>query len=497
MNHCFRSIAAVLLFSLFSFSLSAQQPIVTPLERAGYAHITSYDSLQRFLKQIDALPGMEVERIAMTKQGRHVSVVKISADRTFGKDPNKLRVLLFAQQHGDEPSGKEAMTLLLSEFAGGHHADWLKVMDLLIVPQMNPDGGELRQRRTSDSMDMNRNHFILTLNEVKGLHELFYRWMPDVNMDIHEYMSGKEWSDSGMIKIGDAVLGVLTHPNAPEAIRRYQLEKVYPALAAEVRGKGFYYHEYLVGSPDSRIRRSTTELNDGRQSIGILGTLSFIQEGRKWNTVDDMLFRRSQAQLAGVQALLGYCAAHSTEIKRLVADARTERTNMQGVPISLRNEREVGTEVMQIPVLDLKTNAPKLWTVTPFQSKVVTYLSAPLPAAYIIPKRLTPVIDWLKRHHVTFETVKKPRSVVAEQFHLDSIATEIWEEDPKAAAVGHWEKGSLWLETGDVVVNTAQIQAVTIAVALEPQSVWGLIGYAGIDTLLNSRGTYPIARLIP
>ena len=490
-------VGTTLLF--FSCLLNAGTPsrITTPVERVSFAHVTSYDSLQSFLRMLNGRPGFTVEPIAVTKQGRTVSVVTITSSKTFGSDPKKLRVLLFAQQHGDEPSGKEALTLLLAKFANGEHADWLNVMDLLIVPQMNPDGGELRQRRTSDSVDLNRTHFSLFPAETRGLHDLFYRWMPQVNMDIHEYMSGKEWADSGIAKRGDAVLGVLTHPNAPQEIVRYETQTVFPALQKEVQAKGFRYHEYLVGSPDTRIRRSTTELNDGRQSIGILGTLSFIQEGLKWGSVDDTLWRRATAQLTGVEALLGFCAAHTLEIMSMVENARKERTTLAGTPVSLRNERELGTEVMKIPVWDLKQNAFREWTVTPFQSKVVTYLSAPMPAGYIIPKRLTPVIDWLTRHHVAFETVSASKSVKAEQFRLDSIATEIWEEDPKAAAVGSWSAATVTLQPGDVIVRTNQIQSVTLAVGLEPQSVWGLIGYAAFAPLLQTPGIYPIARMLP
>jgi hypothetical protein len=481
---------------IVSVSALSQSRIVAPVERNGFTRITPYDTLQAYLSQLAAVSGVRVETIARTKQGRNVTAVSVTSSSKSGKDSRKLRVMLFAQQHGDEPSGKEAMTLLLAKFASGEHSDWLKAFDIIIVPQMNPDGAELRQRRTSDSVDMNRNHLVLTLAETQGLHDLFYRWMPHVSMDIHEYMSGKDWADSGLVKLGDVVLGTLTHPNAPGRIRTYQHETVYPAMATEVRGKGFYFHEYLVGAPDSRIRRSTTELNDGRQSIGILGTLSFIQEGRKWFTVDDTLYRRAHAQLASAEALLGFCARNAEEIRTMVEAARKERTALRDVPVSLRNERTVGSEQMQIPVLDIRTKTEKMWNVTPFQSVVSTYLSAPLPAGYIIPRRLTSVIEVLKRHHIAIETVKKRRTVKAEVFLVDSIATEIWEEDPKAAAVGTWEKKNVLLEPGDMIVKTNQIQAVTIAVALEPQSVWGLIGYAGFDSMLGAKGQYPIARIV-
>jgi len=113
--------------------------------------------------------------------------VLVTSSPHFGEDALKLRVMLFAQQHCVEPSGKEALTMLLAMIANHELDTILSHLDLLIVPQMNPDGAELRQRRTADSIDLNRNHLILTSPEPKGLHDLFARWQPQVTMDIHEF----------------------------------------------------------------------------------------------------------------------------------------------------------------------------------------------------------------------------------------------------------------------------------------------------------------------
>jgi len=54
---------------------------------------------------------------AQTHNGRNVSSVLVTSSPHFGEDALKLRVMLFAQQHGDEPSGKEALTMLLAKIA--------------------------------------------------------------------------------------------------------------------------------------------------------------------------------------------------------------------------------------------------------------------------------------------------------------------------------------------------------------------------------------------
>jgi len=101
------------------------------------------------VQRLRSVPGMTVDHIGTTVQGREISVVRISSSPQFGEDASKLRILLFAQQHGDEPTGKEALTMLLAQCASGGLRTILERCDLLIVPQMNPDGAELGQRRTA------------------------------------------------------------------------------------------------------------------------------------------------------------------------------------------------------------------------------------------------------------------------------------------------------------------------------------------------------------
>lgn len=486
----------IIFFCIFSNPAAAQSVITAPVELNGYTRLTSYDTLQAFIAQLSVLPGFSADRIAVSRQGRSVMAVKITSSPQFGAEPSKLRVMIHAQQHGDEPSGKEAMTRILANFANGRYAGWLKAMDVIIIPQMNPDGSELRQRRTSDSIDMNRNHLILTLAETKGLHDLFWKWKPEVTLDVHEYTTSKEWRDSGMVRLGDVLLGTLTHPNTAEKIRAMQHDGFKAHLAGVMKNAGFHFHEYIVGAPDTRLRQSTTEINDGRQSFGILGTMSFIQEGLKWGTLEDSLRRRTMAQFTSIEAFLDFAARNAAVIRPMVHAVRSQLPVAKGTSIALRTEREVGNAQIIIPVHNLRTKKDTVWNVKPYQSVVVTYASDKLPAGYLIPARLGPVIELLRRHNVAMETVSKMRTLKAEVFTMDSLGTEIVEEDPKPKPYGRWNAASVTAQPGDVIVRTSQLHAVMLAIALEPVSVWGLIGYPVTESLLNKPGEYPVARLM-
>jgi murein tripeptide amidase MpaA len=101
MNRFFALLQALLIMLLvLPFSGLAGQPsVASPVENSGFTRITSYDSLQAFVQRLRTVPGMAVDRIGTTVQGRDISVVGISSSPTFGEDASKLRILLFAQQH--------------------------------------------------------------------------------------------------------------------------------------------------------------------------------------------------------------------------------------------------------------------------------------------------------------------------------------------------------------------------------------------------------------
>ncbi len=472
----------------------AQTRSVSPVEASDFKVLTSYDSLQAFLARVGTVRGMKVVPVALSRQGRKVCAVEVTASRRFGSDTSKIRVLLFAQQHGNEPAGKEALTLLLAELASGGLRDVLARADLLIVPQMNPDGAELRQRRTSDGLDLNRNHVLLTSPETKGLHDLFREWMPQVTMDIHEYDSfSSSWSDSGFIRIADVQLGMLTNLNTPDAVRRIQHAGVFPFIATRMKDRGYHFQEYIVGSPGDRIRHSTTEINDGRQSFGILGTMSFIQEGRMWRSLEDELRRRALSQLASIEALLEYCAAHSVEIRAVVSDERQKLLHRAGSPVALRMDHVGGMGELIIPVRMLAAGRDTLWRVHPYHGTVTLLKSVDMPQRYLLERKDSSIVALLRRHHVRVDTVRERAEFEGLRYTVDTVGQTVLEEDTlPLLSVGRHEERVV-LNAGDFVIPTSQLHSLMMAIVLEPESVWGLPKYPDFSSVLKEKA-YPVMR---
>jgi hypothetical protein len=475
--------------------LSAQTQFAAPVERIGFQKVTSYDSLQAFLKEVGSSINVRIEPLTKSRSGRTLVVAKVSSSKQFGDDPHKLRVMLFGQQHGDEHTGKEALLMLLARFASGDLKPLLEKMDVLVVPQMNPDGSELYQRRTIDSLDLNRNHLILTSPEPRALHDLFYQWMPHVTMDVHEYGTlSRSWSDSGFVRIADTQLGMLTNANTSPEVYALQHNEIFPYVAGYMHGQGYYFQEYIVGSPSDRVRHSTTEINDGRQSFGILGTVSFIQEGIKWKTREDRLERRVKSQLASIRALLEFCSTHTDKIINIVSQERARLLTLSGKPIAMKMDHFSGKGTLRIPVRMVATERDTMWQVKPYHGEVRMQKSVTLPDNYIIEQKDSAIVQLLRRHHVTVVEVQRNAQVKVTAYMIDSVYRAELEEDPQPFVSVSSRPILKTLKSGDFIVSTKQLQSILIACILEPESQWGLTKYDQFGYLLKEN-QYPVLRV--
>lgn len=232
----FRTLALLILTCQIVFAQ------LTPLEKNNYQKLTSYEELQEFITEIDrSFDFVTSEILTSTVEGRNIYVVYFSKGE-FGRDKNKLKVLFFAQQHGNEQSGKEGALLLIKEMTKPENQKILDRIDLAVIPQMNPDGSEKNQRRNSNGVDLNRNHLILTENETIALHKLFDKYNFEVTMDVHEYFPySNDWKEFGFYKNADEQLGLLSNPNINIKLKKYQKEKVLPYLDAYLKSKGFRF----------------------------------------------------------------------------------------------------------------------------------------------------------------------------------------------------------------------------------------------------------------
>jgi hypothetical protein len=318
--------------------------------------LTTYDELSSIVYALDESSDiLKVELIGKSVSGRNLYGMFFS-ENNFGEDQDKIKVLFFAQQHGNEQSGKEGALRLASELLNPENKFLFKKIDLVLIPQVNPDGSEIDKRLNANGMDLNRNHLILSEPETISLHKLFNKYLFHVSLDVHEYYPySKSWKEFGFYKTADEQFGLTSNLNVPESIRKYSKQKVLPFMREWVNDKGFSFNEYLVGGPPNleRLRHSTVDINDGRQSLGVQGTLSFILEGKngKDSSADNIEFR-AEGQKTAMLGLLNFVYDNASEIKLMISEEREK--DKQG-PVVIRMEHVSSGESIIVPAQDVNT----------------------------------------------------------------------------------------------------------------------------------------------
>lgn len=487
----------LLIISLLSIQIFTQQ---TPLERSNYSKITSHDELLKFVKEIDNNSDLITsEVIAESVEGRELYAVKFSKDK-FGQDESKIKVLIFAQQHGNEQSGKEGSLLLINELLKPENQYLFDKIDFALIPQMNPDGSEKNQRRNGNDMDLNRNHLILTEPETVGLHRLFNKYLFEVTMDVHEYYSyGETWKDYGYRANNDEEIGTITNINVSQEIRDLSMEYL-DFIKKYLNQKSFTFFEYLPGGPPevNYIRRSTFDINDGRQSLGIQNSFSFIQEGLNGKDSLDNIKRRAEGQMIGMMGLLVYSYNHKDEITKLVDSEREKLVkNEVGTKVAIQLDHFPGESKLELPLFSYYSSEDTIITINDYRPVVKSLYDVDRPRGYLVPKTLKEIADWADRHFLTYYDYKKSNEDKIEQYYIIRIDSMDFEGDIIANPIIEVKEITDQISESDFTfIPTNQLKNNTVVIALEPKSELGLVTYKNFEHLLQERENFPILRVV-
>lgn len=495
-------ILAALIISIFFYTELIAQDLMLPLLKNDYQKATTYEELTGFIKQLDETSDLlKVETIGQSVQGRNLYAMKFSSSE-FGKDKSKIKVLFFAQQHGNEQSGKEGALLLAQELLKPENRYLFDKIDFVLIPQVNPDGSEANKRRNGNDMDLNRNHLILTEPETQALHRFFDNYLFEVNMDVHEYSPyGGEWEKYGYRKNADVTLGATTNPNVSDKIREFSNTGAVPYVLKSLSINNFSSSVYCPGGPPELdyIRHSTFDVNDGRQSFGIQNTLSFIQEGMNGTDMYiENIKHRSQGQMHGMRTMLEYVYLHKNEIKKAVASSRKALISGKSNPkVSIQSEHVSNGEKLTLQLFSYSTQKDTTIIVSDYRPVVKSVYDVTKPAGYLIPKTNKELVEWVGKHAFVTADFKPKKGQKIEQYTINSIDSIDFEReiivDPNVETTDF--TGEI-TASGYLYIPTNQLKGNFIVLALEPKSMLGLVTYKQYEHLLKIGEPFPVLRLM-
>ena len=465
-----------------------------PKDHRQMRQTVGYEAMAAFLKSA-ARPGLiTVTEEGKSTQGRSVFLVHL------GRGKGTFRALLYAQQHGNEVSGKDALLTLIRDVAA-RPSLLPEDLDLYLMPMVNPDGAEAGKRYNGVGADLNRDHLVLAQPETRALHRAALRIQPHLAVDSHEFTrDGKDYAARGWSCWPLITMDGLNLPVNPPYLRAAALDLVESARKVMAKA-GIPYTRYTVGGlpPEDEIRPSTTEMTDGRNSLGAYGALSFIIEAgvrRRAPEPQADLGRRVDAYRKLYAHVLG------TPASRAKLRALVERARKEPLPPFLATNffwANLDGKLATVRVTEAATGRP-LEIPTPNQMfDLVVKSSVPTPSAYLIDAasaaKFLPVLE---AHGLRYEVLKEATSLRAERCRLlrvEEAEDEIYQRYENRQIVVRVKAEERLFHAGSLRVDLDQPGARSAVMVLEPCLLYGIFGEKSFRGVAAPDGTLPVWRI--
>ncbi|MDH3458447.1 MAG: M14 family metallopeptidase [Gemmatimonadota bacterium] len=491
-------------------------------ERTDFRETSSYADVM-------ALAGLAAERspqvylttFGYSFEGRPLPLVVVG--HVAGPDPRavhesgRTRVLVLANIHAGEVSGKEATLMLIRALAAGAHDEWLDSLVLLIAPIYNADGNErvrltnrpgqygpiggMGQRANAQDLDLNRDNMKLESPEARSLVSALQRWDPHVLMDLH--------TTNGTRRSYHLLYAPPLHPNTDSAIVRQLRSDWLPAVTRRIKetsGWDFYYYgnvPFRAGSAErgwytfDHRPRFTTNYVGLRNRFAILSeayayasfrervasTLRFVEEvveyaHRNASLIATTVAAADSTDLTGSELALSATVQRSDSVEILLGEVAEERHPYTGRTMYRR--------------LDV-VHRERMPDFGSFRGTEVVRV----PTAYIVPSDLTSVLTLLDAHGVERRPLARSMQATVERFVIDSmsVAGREYQGHAERTLYGRYEQVELDVPVGAVLVPVAQPLARLIVALLEPRSDDGLVNWNVLDGVLDGARHYPILRV--
>ena len=467
-----------------------------PADHRAMRRTVSYDEMIAFLDGV-AKPGfITVIEEARTREGRKVLLVRLNR----GGAKARFKVLYYAQQHGDEVAGKDAQLTLIRDIAAKPEL-LPEDVDLYLMPMLNPDGAVKPQRSNGAGADLNRDHLQLAQPETQALHRVAQRIRPHLAVDSHEFgRDGEAHAKRGWEAWPIITMDAANHPLIPAYLKTAGLEAVATAASVQARA-GHAYRRYTVGGPppDEEVRPSTPEVDDGRNSLGTLGALSFIIEAGVHHRAADPQANLGQ-RVDGYRILYRHLLGDRPWRNRIYK--LSERARREPLPAFIATNTfwaNLGGKVSTVKMRELTSGHTVEVPTAMLMTDLVVKGSVPTPRAYAIEPvaaaRFLPVLEAQGLH---FETLTVPRHARVERVKLLRIEEpydDLYQRYKDRQIVERHPLAEVDLPPGTLIVTLDQDLARRAIQVLEPCLLYGLYGYPGFRDLARPGSDLPVSRL--
>ncbi|MEL6611230.1 MAG: hypothetical protein AAFQ53_03980 [Bacteroidota bacterium] len=413
-----------------------------------------------------------------------------------GRADAPLRVLVVAGQHGDEPTSVAAADALASMPSACLDESLHLSLHLAVVARANPDGLHAETRHHAADLDLNRDHLLLDAPETQALHAFVRGWQPHLVIDLHTYPARRSaLLQHGLVHGADVLFETATAPAARTTLDATVTASLTDSLLRRLRQAGLHGGPYVVVSGSGRLRRGTPDGVDLRNGLALrYGVPTLLLEGRRPSKrVPGATHARTLSALrVTLRAALDWAVVHRDTLTR----SRPLPQAGDAVPLWTRYRRAPTGSPQRACWLPMQYDGrPRvLPTMLPgrYTPRLAVTRATTLPAAYAVPKTLTPVLDVLRRNGFVLARGRDP--VMAEEASVLALKRSSRpRRAPRQIALRRAERRIVLSDY--VTATTAQPGGHLLAVLLEPASKYGLARLLPDALPLAVGHPYPILRL--
>lgn len=370
-----------------------------------------------------------------------------------------------AQIHPYEPAAGESALVMIQELCGEYGRDILDKIDIVMIPRVNVEGSFLFWRGDYEGIDMNRDHMAVSSHETALLHETYYKFMPHVVIDNHEFFfseMGNYDNDPEQFKLNDFQITGATSLNDDPVITELTTNLVVDQMHKDLLETGFRAYHY-----------GTTSTNPiGRAYYGLGNAISVLIESHGADGALFALPRRVYGQVVATKSVFETTAANANTIVNAVNSARAKVAEKGATyeedDILVLKQSASGAVTSPTPlheyVADIYGNIESLGAKTiDLQDTVVR--SRTRPTAYLVDAS-QPWIDQLtyilEHHDAEYYYLSPGTTVEVQQYYY------IQDDGAKSCIADLRELAPVTFEKGAVVVPTDQEMGNIIGMLMEP-----------------------------
>jgi hypothetical protein len=471
---------------LSSLAVHAALPL-TPFERSVTYALPNSAEVSAYLHQLSKQsPQAAVLSLGRSAGGRPIEALLMSNDAAFLKngrpDAHRPTVMLIGSQHGNEPSGTEAVQILVRQVLDGDQQHLLDKMNFIAIVLANPDGRDLNRRLNAKDENPNIDFIATAASETRIYIDALQRFQPDVVYDLHEtgrvkypltYKEGYLTTVNAQFEVGD-------NPNIDAGLRNYSDNSFLPALLQRVKTVGIPATRYdgEIITLSQVVTRGAMNLSNFRNYASLMGSLtvvaeSLLDEPGQYATPGNIKERVKRQHLALVQ-FVSLVADDAQQIRQLSRQARHSWRSKTDMQVALEFGFEPNPKKPEIKVaLTEQKSGKRVMKTFPHNDQIVVTEKEDLPAGYVIRAEQARYKALLQRHHIQYREVSKAEKVRLEQQRISALTvSEVQRPGVRDwLDVGVQEKElTTELKPGDLVVTTHQPLGRLAAIILDPRS---------------------------